>query len=108
MIGTASTLSGGEAQRVRLAAELRSGLTGITYVLDEPTAGLHARDTSRLLGLVRGLRDAGNTVVVVEHDLDVVAAADHVIEIGPGAGPQGRPRHCRWRPPRRLRRAPRR
>ncbi len=85
----ASTLSGGEAQRVRLAAELRSGLTGITYVLDEPTAGLHARDTSRLLGLIRGLRDTGNTIVVVEHDLDVVAAADHVIEIGPGAGPQG-------------------
>jgi excinuclease ABC subunit A len=74
---------------VRLAAELRSGLTGITYVLDEPTAGLHARDTSRLLGLVCGLRDAGNTVVVVEHDLDVIAAADHVIEIGPGAGPHG-------------------
>ena len=68
---SASTLSGGEAQRVRLAAALRSGLTGVTYVLDEPTAGLHARDTSRLLGLVSGLRDAGNTVVVVEHDLDV-------------------------------------
>ena len=85
----ASTLSGGEAQRVRLAAELRSGLTGITYVLDEPTAGLHARDTSRLLGLVGGLRDAGNTVVLVEHDLDVIASADHVIEIGPGAGPHG-------------------
>jgi excinuclease ABC subunit A len=85
----ASTLSGGEAQRVRLAAELRSGLTGITYVLDEPTAGLHPRDTSRLVGLVGGLRDAGNTVVVVEHDLDVISAADHVIEIGPGAGPHG-------------------
>jgi excinuclease ABC subunit A len=85
----ASTLSGGEAQRVRLAAELRSGLTGLTYVLDEPTAGLHARDTTRLLGLVGGLRNAGNTVVVVEHDVDVIAAADHVIEIGPGAGPNG-------------------
>ncbi len=85
----ASTLSGGEAQRVRLAAELRSGLTGITYVLDEPTAGLHPRDTVRLIGLVRALRDAGNTVVVVEHDLDVIAAADHVIEIGPGAGQDG-------------------
>ena len=85
----ASTLSGGEAQRVRLAAALRSGLTGVTYVLDEPTAGLHARDTRRLLGLVGELRDAGNTVVVVEHDLDVIAAADHVIEIGPGAGPHG-------------------
>ena len=85
----ASTLSGGEAQRVRLAAGLRTGLTGITYVLDEPTAGLHPRDTTRLLGLVRALRDAGNTVVVVEHDVDVIAAADHVIEIGPGAGPHG-------------------
>jgi excinuclease ABC subunit A len=85
----ATTLSGGEAQRVRLAAEVRSGLTGITYVLDEPTAGLHARDTKRLLRLIAGLRDAGNTVVVVEHDLDVMAAADHVIEIGPGAGPHG-------------------
>jgi excinuclease ABC subunit A len=85
----ASTLSGGEAQRVRLAAELRSGLTGITYVLDEPTAGLHPRDTRRLVGLVQGLRDAGNTIVVVEHDVDVIGAADHVIEIGPGAGPHG-------------------
>ncbi|MCX6551318.1 MAG: ATP-binding cassette domain-containing protein, partial [Acidobacteria bacterium] len=85
----ASTLSGGEAQRVRLAAELRSGLTGITYVLDEPTAGLHPRDTVRLIGLLHALRDAGNTVVVVEHDLDVIAAADHAIEIGPGAGRDG-------------------
>ncbi|MCX6538039.1 MAG: excinuclease ABC subunit UvrA [Acidobacteria bacterium] len=85
----ASTLSGGEAQRVRLAAELRSGLTGITYVLDEPTVGLHPRDTNRLLALLRALRDAGNTVIVVEHDLDVIAAADHVIEIGPAAGKDG-------------------
>ena len=85
----ASTLSGGEAQRVRLAAQLRSGLTGITYVLDEPTIGLHPRDTQRLLGLLRELRDAGNTIVVVEHDLDVIADADHVIEIGPGAGRDG-------------------
>ena len=85
----ASTLSGGEAQRVRLAAQLRSGLTGITYVLDEPTIGLHPRDTQRLLSLLRGLRDEGNTVVVVEHDLDVMAAADHIIEIGPGAGRDG-------------------
>ena len=86
---SASTLSGGEAQRVRLASELRSGLTGVTYVLDEPTVGLHPRDTARLLALLRALRDGGNTVVVVEHDLDVVAAADHVIEIGPGAGREG-------------------
>jgi excinuclease ABC subunit A len=85
----ATTLSGGEAQRVRLASQLQSGLTGITYILDEPTAGLHARDTTRLLGLLHDLRDAGNTVLVVEHDLDVVAAADHVIELGPGAGADG-------------------
>jgi excinuclease ABC subunit A len=85
----ASTLSSGEAQRVRLATEIGSGLTGITYVLDEPTAGLHPRDTSRLLGLLRGLRDSGNTVVVVEHDEDVIRAADHVIDMGPGAGEQG-------------------
>ncbi len=85
----ASTLSAGEAQRVRLATEVSTGLTGITYVLDEPTAGLHPRDTERLLRLVAGLRDAGNTVVVVEHDLDVVRAADHVIELGPGAGSRG-------------------
>jgi len=85
----AATLSGGEAQRVRLAAEIRSGLTGITYVLDEPTIGLHARDTERLIGLMRALRDAGNSVLVVEHDLDVIAAADHVIELGPGAGDRG-------------------
>jgi len=85
----AATLSGGEAQRVRLAAEIRSGLTGITYVLDEPTVGLHPRDTDRLIGLMHALRDAGNTVLVVEHDLDVTAAADHVIEIGPDAGDRG-------------------
>jgi excinuclease ABC subunit A len=85
----ASTLSAGEAQRVRLAAEVDTGLTGVTYVLDEPTAGLHPRDTERLLRLVTGLRDAGNTVVVVEHDLDVVRAADHVIDMGPGAGAAG-------------------
>ena len=85
----AVTLSGGEAQRVRLASELKSGLTGVTYVLDEPTVGLHSRDTSRMLALLRSLRDGGNTVVVVEHDLDVVAAADHVIDIGPAAGRDG-------------------
>jgi excinuclease ABC subunit A len=85
----AATLSAGEAQRIRLATEIGSGLTGITYVLDEPTAGLHARDTGRLLGLLRGLRDGGNTVVVVEHDEDVIRAADHVIDLGPGAGEAG-------------------
>jgi excinuclease ABC subunit A len=85
----AASLSGGEAQRVRLASLLQSGLTGLTFVLDEPTVGLHGRDTERLLGLLRGLRDAGNTLIVVEHDLDIIEAADHVIEIGPGAGQQG-------------------
>jgi excinuclease ABC subunit A len=85
----AATLSAGEAQRIRLATDVGSGLTGITYVLDEPTAGLHARDTGRLLGLLKGLRDAGNTVVVVEHDEDVIRSADHVIDMGPGAGEQG-------------------
>ncbi len=86
---SAATLSSGEAQRIRLATEIGSGLTGITYVLDEPTAGLHPRDTGRLLGLLRSLRDAGNTVVVVEHDEDVIRAADHVIDMGPGAGEGG-------------------
>ncbi|MGE5357612.1 MAG: excinuclease ABC subunit UvrA [Bacteroidales bacterium] len=85
----AATLSGGEAQRVRLASQLESGLTGVTYVLDEPTAGLHPRDTGRLLGLLRMLVTAGNTVVVVEHDSDVIEAADHLIELGPGAGEHG-------------------
>ena len=121
----ASTLSSGEAQRVRLATEIGSGLTGITYVLDEPTAGLHARDTGRLLGLLRCLRDAGNTVVVVEHDEEVIRAADHVIDIGPGAGDAGgrvvavgppaaiaacedRSPAGAWRPERRQRHWPRR
>jgi excinuclease ABC subunit A len=85
----AATLSSGEAQRIRLATEIGSGLTGITYVLDEPTAGLHARDTTRLVGLLQSLRDGGNTVVVVEHDEDVIRAADHVIDMGPGAGEEG-------------------
>ena len=85
----AATLSSGEAQRVRLATEVSTGLTGITYVLDEPTVGLHPHDTARLLRLITGLRDAGNTVVVVEHDPDVIRAADHVIELGPGAGSSG-------------------
>ncbi len=85
----AGTLSAGEAQRATLATGIATGLTGITYVLDEPTAGLHSRDTARLMGLLRGLRDAGNTVVVVEHDEDVIRAADHVIDLGPGAGSEG-------------------
>src|SRR5205823_14214520 len=83
------TLSEGEAQRLRLAALLGSDLTGIMYVLDEPTIGLHQRDTGRWIEVLRQLRDRGNTVLVVEHDLDVIRAADHVIDIGPGAGQHG-------------------
>ncbi|BDU71307.1 hypothetical protein [Mesoterricola silvestris] len=84
-----ASLSGGEAQRVRLAASLGSGLAGVTYVLDEPTLGLHPQDTARLAGVLRRLADAGNAVVVVEHDPALVARADHVLELGPGAGPEG-------------------
>ena len=84
-----ASLSGGEAQRVRLAAALGGGLVGVTYVLDEPTQGLHPRDTARLVSALRALADAGNAVVVVEHDAALVAAADHVVELGPGAGPEG-------------------
>ena len=85
----AKTLSGGEFQRINLASQLGSGLCGTLYVLDEPSIGLHAADTKRLLGVLGRLRDLGNTVVVVEHDLDVIRAADHVIELGPGAGRRG-------------------
>ena len=83
------TLSAGEAQRLRLAALLGSGLTGVLYVLDEPTIGLHSRDTHRLINVMRRLRDLGNTVLVVEHDLDLIGAADYLIDIGPGAGKHG-------------------
>ena len=83
------SLSRGEAERIRLAAHLGAGLCGVLYVLDEPTTGLHPRDTSRLLATLTRLRDRGNSVLVVEHDLDVIAAADHVIELGPGAGALG-------------------
>jgi excinuclease ABC subunit A len=85
----APTLSGGELQRVRLAAQLGSGLTGILYVLDEPTIGLHPRDTSKLIAALRGLVDRGNSLVVVEHDSDTIRAADHLIDIGPGGGRHG-------------------
>jgi len=84
-----ATLSGGEAQRIRLATQLGSGLVGVVYVLDEPTIGLHPRDTGRLLGLLGGLRDLGNTVLIVEHDPDTIRAADHVLDLGPGAGKNG-------------------
>ena len=83
------SLSAGETQRLRLAALLGSGLTGVLYVLDEPTIGLHPSDTARLIGVLRRLRDLGNTVLVVEHDLDVLRAADHVVDVGPGAGRDG-------------------
>ncbi len=83
------TLSAGEAQRLRLAALLGSGLTGVLYVLDEPTIGLHARDNHRLIKVMRRLRDLGNTVLVVEHDLELIQSADHLIDVGPGAGKHG-------------------
>src|SRR4029077_11707182 len=85
----ARTLSGGEAQRIGLASALGGALTGTLYVLDEPTIGLHAADTRRLLAILRRLADRGNTVVVVERDPEAVEAADHVIELGPGAGSHG-------------------
>ena len=83
------TLSAGEAQRLRLAALLGSGLTGVLYVLDEPTIGLHPRDTRRLINVLRRLRDLGNTVLVVEHDLEFIKSADYLVDIGPGAGKHG-------------------
>ncbi|MDR1777431.1 MAG: excinuclease ABC subunit UvrA [Desulfovibrio sp.] len=83
------TLSGGEAQRIRLASQLGSGLVGVTYVLDEPSIGLHPRDSERLLGTLRSLKERGNTVLVVEHDEATIRAADAVIELGPGSGVQG-------------------
>jgi len=85
----ANTLSGGESQRVRLATQIGSGLTGVTYVLDEPTIGLHQRDNDRLIETLRKLRDLGNTVIVVEHDEDVIRAADYVVDLGPNAGING-------------------
>src|SRR5207245_4373628 len=89
LIRQTRSLSGGEAQRIRLAEALGAQLTDTLYVLDEPSVGLHPRDTARLLGVLRALTDRGNTVVVVEHDADVIAAADHIIDLGPGAGAQG-------------------
>jgi len=85
----ADTLSGGELQRVRLASQIGSGLVGVCYVLDEPTAGLHPSDTDRLLDSLRGLRDQGNTLIVVEHDEATIRAADWLVDLGPGAGPDG-------------------
>jgi excinuclease ABC subunit A len=85
----ADTLSGGESQRIRLASQIGSGLTGVMYVLDEPSIGLHQRDNDRLIGTLKRLRDLGNTVLVVEHDEDAIRAADHVVDMGPGAGEHG-------------------
>jgi excinuclease ABC subunit A len=86
---SSGTLSGGESQRIRLASQIGSGLTGVLYVLDEPSIGLHQRDNARLLETLKHLRDIGNTVIVVEHDEDAILAADHVVDIGPGAGIHG-------------------
>ena len=86
---TAETLSGGEAQRIRLASQIGSGLVGVTYILDEPSIGLHQRDNKRLLETLFRLRDLGNTIIVVEHDEEAILSADHVVDLGPGAGVQG-------------------
>ncbi|MGH6785416.1 MAG: excinuclease ABC subunit UvrA, partial [Novosphingobium sp.] len=86
---TSGTLSGGESQRIRLASQIGSGLSGVLYVLDEPSIGLHQRDNDRLLETLRRLRDLGNTVIVVEHDEDSIRTADHIVDLGPGAGVHG-------------------
>ena len=86
---SAETLSGGESQRIRLASQIGSGLTGVMYVLDEPSIGLHQRDNDRLLTTLKHLRDLGNSVIVVEHDTDAILSADHVVDMGPGAGEHG-------------------
>ena len=86
---SSGTLSGGEAQRIRLATQIGSGLMGVLYILDEPSIGLHQRDNDRLIGTLKHLRDLGNTVIVVEHDEDTMYAADHIVDIGPGAGIHG-------------------
>src|SRR5262249_13587273 len=85
----AATLSGGEAQRVRLATQVGSGLQGVLYILDEPSIGLHQRDNQLLVDTLRRLRDVGNTVIVVEHDRDIMLASDHLVDVGPGAGSEG-------------------
>ena len=86
---SSGTLSGGEAQRIRLATQIGSGLMGVLYILDEPSIGLHQRDNDRLIGTLKHLRDMGNSVIVVEHDTDTMLAADHIIDVGPGAGNNG-------------------
>ncbi|MFN7673218.1 MAG: excinuclease ABC subunit UvrA, partial [Betaproteobacteria bacterium] len=89
LVRSADTLSGGEAQRIRLASQIGSGLTGVMYVLDEPSIGLHQRDNDRLLETLKRLRDLGNSVIVVEHDEDAINSADYVVDMGPGAGVHG-------------------
>ena len=84
-----STLSGGEAQRIQLATSLGSRLVGTLYVLDEPSIGLHSRDTHRLINILHDLRDLGNTMLVVEHDPDIMRATDRILDLGPGAGEHG-------------------
>src|SRR5712672_4772105 len=86
---SSGTLSGGESQGIRLASQIGSGLTGVLYVLDEPSIGLHQRDNARLLDTLKGLRDLGNTVLVVEHDEDTIRQADYIVDLGPGAGEHG-------------------
>jgi excinuclease ABC subunit A len=86
---SADTLSGGEAQRIRLASQIGSGLVGVTYVLDEPSIGLHQRDNEKLIKTLNNLKSLGNTVIVVEHDEEAIRCADHIIDIGPGAGKHG-------------------
>ncbi len=83
------TLSGGESQRIRLATQLGAGLAGVLYVLDEPSIGLHQADNEKLIATLKNLRDVGNTVIVVEHDEDTIRAADHLLDLGPGAGENG-------------------
>src|SRR5207237_4890898 len=84
-----STLSGGEAQRIQLATSLGSRLVGTLYVLDEPSIGLHSRDTARLIEILRQLRDLGNTILVVEHDPEIMRSSDRILDLGPGAGENG-------------------
>ena len=86
---SAESLSGGESQRIRLASQIGSGLVGVTYVLDEPSIGLHQRDNARLIKTLKNLKSLGNTVIIVEHDEDAMREADYIIDMGPGAGVHG-------------------